>query len=488
MINAQRNLGEQGFSTGGRPPFFLRRWLIDPQGNPARELKAGEVVRMPGHHVAWLPTSESDLLLALRIVEMLDEMPGTKVAQTLTQEGIPSPDAGRYRKDHGIRHQVSGVWHSTTITNTAYSCYLIGESVYGRRSMGEEKRVSSSGPRDLTEADYREDGKPKVVRNPESEWTKAPAKFKPLIDVSWMKDLLKKLDKRGGTQRGKPRSRDDANNPLGLRIFDMDCTWPMYREPYKRKGSTTFRYKCGAYTQSHGAVCAHNHVDGMAATHFVLGAIQQRFHSARFRSLVEEKLQSIARNVKSDETALAEVNRLRSELIAVEAAKSIVQRNMARATSDAQYAAISAEFDTLVEREQRLSSELEQLENERLSSVDPQGEVAKAMSLFDRIASLVNCREDLRAARELFELVNANLFLRFRTEKWGKREVQRVASGVLTFGTTPPPVQIYQGKTGRLALKEALDQQSGNRHGGDCLQPSDGKDDSLGNVSRGDWI
>jgi hypothetical protein len=39
MINAQRSLGEQAFSTGGRPPFFLRRWLVDAAGNQIRELK-----------------------------------------------------------------------------------------------------------------------------------------------------------------------------------------------------------------------------------------------------------------------------------------------------------------------------------------------------------------------------------------------------------------------------------------------------------------
>ena len=56
--------------------------------------------------------------------------------------------------------------------------------------------------------------------------------FEPLVDVGRHRQLLAVLDARGGTKRGKPRARDLRKNPLGGRIFDMNCGWPMYRIPY----------------------------------------------------------------------------------------------------------------------------------------------------------------------------------------------------------------------------------------------------------------
>jgi hypothetical protein len=66
------------------------------------------------------------------------------------------------------------------------------------------------------------DGKPKVIQNPESDWTIGPQRFEPLISEEWLHQLIAKLKKRGETQRGKPRSKDPAKNPLGTRFI----TWP----------------------------------------------------------------------------------------------------------------------------------------------------------------------------------------------------------------------------------------------------------------------
>ncbi len=56
--------------------------------------------------------------------------------------------------------------------------------------------------------DYRPDGEPKVIRNPEGEWTVVDARFDALVEPERLERLLAKLDKRGASQRGKPRSRD----------------------------------------------------------------------------------------------------------------------------------------------------------------------------------------------------------------------------------------------------------------------------------------
>jgi hypothetical protein len=104
IILAQIALAQAGFSTGGRAPFGFRRWLVRVDGTPVRELADREHVRMAGHHVVWLPGPDTELALIRRILTMLDTIAASQVAAILNKEGIPSPDAGRYRTDHGVRH------------------------------------------------------------------------------------------------------------------------------------------------------------------------------------------------------------------------------------------------------------------------------------------------------------------------------------------------------------------------------------------------
>ncbi len=88
-------------------------------------------------------------------------------------------------------------------------------------------------------------------------------------------------------------SRDRADplrNPLGGRVFDMNCGWPMYRVP----DADSFRYKCGLYQQSHGQQCDHNHVDGPMATSFILGCIRQRLVSLNLVTKLKARLQQLA--------------------------------------------------------------------------------------------------------------------------------------------------------------------------------------------------
>ena len=167
ILYAQLRLAKLGFSTGGRPPYGFRRWLVKDDGTQVRELAEGERVRMAGHHVVWLPTAEAELKVIRRILEMLETMPASRVAAQLTAEGIPSPDAGRWRKDRGIKHPVSGVWHQTTVVNIARNKLLVAVASFGLRSMGDKLRFTPEGPRELEETDFREDEKPKVIRNPE---------------------------------------------------------------------------------------------------------------------------------------------------------------------------------------------------------------------------------------------------------------------------------------------------------------------------------
>ena len=259
VLYAQLNLAKAGFSTGGRPPYGFRRCLATEDGKPVRELAEGERVKRRGHHVLWLPGPKNELDTIRRILKMLRALPASRVAKILTGEGVPTPDHGRTRTDSGVCHKTSGVWHQSTIVSIARNPLLLLSVEYGRRSMGDQLRATPEGPRGLEEEDFHiGSDKAKVIRNPEGSIISAPARFEPLVELGNHRALLAELDRRAGTQRGKSRSRDPDKNPLGCRVFDMGCGWPLYRQSYGK----TFRYLCGLYQQSHGKKCAHNHING----------------------------------------------------------------------------------------------------------------------------------------------------------------------------------------------------------------------------------
>jgi hypothetical protein len=487
ILYAQLQLARLGFSTGGRPPYGFRRWLVKNDGTQVRELADKERVRMPDHHVAWLPTAQAELSVVLRILQMLETMPASQVAKRLTTEGVPSPDAGKWRKDRGHKHPVSGVWHQTTVTNIARNKLLVAVASFGLRSMGDKLRFSLDGPRELDDADFRQDDKPKVIRNPEDRRITVPASFDPVVDPEQHRRLIAKLDARAGTQRGKARSRDPANNPLGGQIFDMGCSWPMYRMPYGQ----TFRYKCGLYLQSHGAQCSHNTVDGPIASRFVLSCIRQRLLSPTFRLKVERRFRELAEKETSDQNGDLGLSNSRVQLVHVRSQLTTVANNMALAKTSSQFDAMSTTFDQLKAQEVALQAQVAQGESRSERLPDIETEIATAIDIVERLTDLAARSGGLDLAGEAFRLTKARLFLKFEPVQKKRRLLNKVAGGVVVFGDAPDPVQVYRGPTGRRAMCLSS---SGNGGPENASQPhestigSGSEGNSLRNVSRGDWI
>jgi hypothetical protein len=487
MIYAQLSLARDGRSGGGRPPYGFRRWLAREDGTPVRELAERERVRMPGHHVVWVPGPEEELAVIHRILAMLESgKPANRVAAALTAEGVPPPDAGRMRTDRGVRHATSGVWHQTTVVNIARNPLLAAVVTYGRRSMGDRLRFTPDGPRELKDADYRPDGRPKVVANPVSARVTAPAQFEPLIDPEAHGRLLRELDARGGTQRGKARSRDPRKNPMGGRVFDMACGWPMYREPYL--GS--FRYTCGLYQQSHGERCAHNAVAGPQTARFLLNAIRQRVLSPRARDGLRERLLRLAAAEAGSGPSRAGSAARRARLAELERQLDLAATNMTLAEDDAQRRAMRGVFDRLSRERDGLRAEFEAAEAVGPAR-DPEAEAEAALAQLDGLGELADDPENLEAIGELFRGLGTRLFLRFHEVPWGKRKVNRVSGGVVTFGDAPPPITLYAGRTSRPEVLALMPPPSRGGIGVDNrsqTQVHGREGDSSGNVSRGGGI
>jgi hypothetical protein len=489
ILYAQLSLAKNGFSTGGRPPYGFRRWLVGGDGTQVRQLNNGEHVRMAGHHVVWLPGPEEELDVIRRIIKMLPDLPASRVARMLTEEGVPSPDSGRFRTDNGVQHRVSGVWHGTTIKNIATNPLLVAVTTYGRRSMGDQLRCSTTGPRHLTDEDFRADERPKVVRNDDAMQITAQASFEPVVDQSDHAKLQSVLESRSGSQRGVPKSKNPDKNPLGCRVFDMNCGWTMYREPYGKN----FRYKCGLYQQSHGGACASNHVDGPLATKFALSCIKQWVLTPGNLGKVQDCLRQLARQHDSAKVESDELKRKSLELERVNASLSVVSRNLAYADGPDQFAAVSAELKRLTQRKEDLAHEIAALGQEQNRTGGREADAfASAELLAKGLANLAAGADSLPVAGEVIRAANAKLYLRFVPQQLKKRTVNRVAGGILTLGAANPPIQVYDGRTDRQHVKQAARKRKNTRAlasqcSGDCVD-SDPDSRSVGNVNRGERI
>ncbi len=357
--------------------------------------------------------------------------------------------------------------------------------IYGKRSMGRLQRFTPEGPRALDDSEFLVGDKKKVVRNSDANTIVANAAFEPLVDPAQHDELVAKLDARAGSQKGKPRSQKPDQNPLGGRVFDMACSWPMYRTPK----SGGFCYLYGFYQQSHGVSCAHNWIDGQQATRFVLHATRQRMSKPGVKDRVRQQLLKMAQaesTITPDDnlagTTQARLSDLDSKL-------KHVATNMALADNDEQQRAMKAVFEELRTEQAKLLSEIRSLKPTATGNYHSNAEVEAAMQSFEMIGELVKDESNLAAIGECIKQLNVKLFLRFAPERAGKRMLNKLVSGVMTTGMEPPPITPYEGPTGRRNLTELAAKTAKNTAAltGSAAENSN-EVESLGNVNRGERI
>jgi hypothetical protein len=127
-----------------------------------------------------------------------------------------------------------------------------------------------------------------------------------------------------------------------------------------------------------------------------------RILSPTLRQKLRERLDKLARADEASDTALAEVSKLRQQIAQLTTDLAEVEKNMAMAETKKQFAAISGIFDNLVGLP----------------------ELAKDESHLGQIG-------------ELFRAINVRVFFSFKTERVGKRDINRVSHVVITFCDTP---------------------------------------------------
>ena len=107
------------------------------------------------------------------------------------------------------------------------------------------------------------------------------------------------------------------------------------------------------------------------------------------------------------------------------------------------YQAIAAVFDELCEKAKSLEGEIATAEQQRNSMKDTESAVDTAMKIIHQLNELAASSEDLGAARQIFAMLNAQLFLSFSPVRMKKRTLNKVCGGVVTFGDASPQIEIY---------------------------------------------
>ncbi len=154
---------------------------------------------------------------------------------------------------------------------------------------------------------------------------------------------------------------------------------------------------------------------------------------------------------------------------------------------------MATQFESLKAQEKALEAEITGYRQQRGKGLNPEAEVAAALGLLQRLNEWFAQAEDNAAVGELFRQLNVRLFARFQAVQEKKRTLNKLAGGMVTFGSSAPPVEIYSGPTARQKLTGPA--VFGTAGPGDPSSPAVPKpigpgqeDESLGNVSRGDWI
>jgi hypothetical protein len=199
------------------------------------------------------------------------------------------------------------------------------------------------------------------------------------------------------------------------------------------------------------------------------------------RARAEMSKQNGSQRIESKRT---ELERLRSQL-------ARTQRNMALAANDEEYRATAEVYSEVRSTVQRAETELASLDRLARPATVEAG-VGKALELIPRLIELAADAGNLAALGELFGLLNVQLYLRFHAVQKKRRIENKLVGGVLAWGNANSPIEKYAGPTSRRLIGQTRAQP--NNPGAKCdsgitdVVDSDGRDKSLGNVSRGDRI
>jgi predicted site-specific integrase-resolvase len=462
IVFVQQSMAAQGLSTGGRAPFGFARALVGPSDEFVQWLADGENIRRAGHHVRFLPHEEEKIGLWCMMLEWRAAGDSCKkIAARLNEMGIPSPDAGRVRRDHGSTHRVPGKWHPNTVRDLCSNPIIAGIKEYGRRSEGRYRRLGVGGPRELDEHDLRPDGQPKLLENPEEVRVRAAsggqAKFDP---ERWQALQPKKVPADELRRQNGRKATNPDRYPLSTRVVDLTegCGSVMHGIPIGDR----LKYVCGRYYNSGYTQCHHNTVEATPLATMLVDALVELVSKAGGREAIRERLLTKA-HAEAEHDAVPEeaaaLGHLRKQLTALNDDIATAERRMATEKNDARYAAIAKTFDSLVVEKESVARQINELAAPKPAATaraTPEEKVDALMATIDDLAALATDERANAKIRELVLRLGIFVGLEFEEGQWGKRAVRRLRRGVIAFGEDNLPIPIHGHSRADLPAPDAV--------------------------------
>jgi predicted site-specific integrase-resolvase len=462
IVFVQQSMAAQGLSTGGRAPFGFARALVGPSDEFVQWLADGENIRRAGHHVRFLPHDEEKIGLWCMMLEWRAAGDSCKkIAARLNAMGIPSPDAGRVRRDHGSTHRVPGKWHPNTVRDLCSNPIIAGIKEYGRRSEGRYRRLGVGGPRELDEHDLRPDGQPKLLENPEEVRVRAAsggqAKFDP---ERWQALQPKKVPADELRRQNGRKATNPDRYPLSTRVVDLTegCGSVMHGIPIGDR----LKYVCGRYYNSGYTQCHHNTVEATPLATMLVDALVELVSKAGGRDAIRERLLTKA-HAEAEHDAVPEeaaaLGHLRKQLTALNDDIATAERRMATEKNDARYAAIAKTFDSLVVEKESVARQINELAAPKPAATaraTPEEKVDALMATIDDLAALATDERANAKIRELVLRLGIFVGLEFEEGQWGKRAVRRLRRGVIAFGEDNLPIPIHGHSRADLPAPDAV--------------------------------
>lgn len=446
VISSKIILAKAGNWTGGRAPYGFARVLVKASGEVREELVDGRRVREPGCHVRIMPKDKDKLAIWSYILDLKHKGWGApRIAQHLNGLGIPSPDAGRTRTDHGVKHLVSGKWSTRSVLELCRNPAIIGELAFGRRSDGAHRRLGKDGPRLLNQKDRDANDRPKLIRNNKEDRITTPTGFASQYEVTKWNEINRQMDERGKNQAGIPRSKDPARYPLATRVIDLTdgCGSIMYA----RTSGERRQYVCGRYTRTNFAECHNNTVDADALLRSTIQDLKQLVVLAGGREHVRRRLkESIeAKGAAAEKTtAERETEFLKGNLRQLTIDLATMDRRMAREGDDNRYAMIACQRDLLLKEISDIETKIGSLVQEMGTVRTVEADVDEAMRLFEEITALTEDDASRLKIGEIVRRIGLWIGLNYAAGVKGtKRQVRVLQGGIMTFGNEELPVRLF---------------------------------------------
>jgi hypothetical protein len=448
IISSKISLGKGGYWAGGRAPYGFARVLVDAAGTVLEELADGRRVRQSGCHVRVMPKDLNKIAIWCHILDLKHQGWGaTRIGNHLNEMGIPSPDAGRTRTDHGQKHFVSGRWSTRTVLELCRNKAILGIAELGRRSDGAHRRIGKDGPRLLNDGDRdpANKGKPKRIQNAQEDVISSPTGFDSHYDPSKWAEIAEQLEERGRSQKGVPRAKDPARYPLATRVVDLTlgCGALMYGQT---SGNRKL-YTCGRYMRTCSAECENNSVDAEALLRFTVHTLQQYVVLAGGREGLRHRLE----DRPCGQDAVPVVDAIEANLVNLEAIRTRLAEDVAFATrrvlierDEARSQLLSGELDRLVGELKQAEATLEAA-RQRVQPVRTiEQDVEEAVELFSSIEKLSGDESSRLKMAELVKNMGLYIGLNFVAGVKGtKRQVRVLQGGLITFGVQGLPVPLF---------------------------------------------